>query len=64
MVGGRFVVVTMCHLHEKAEEALGAIAEPFTVDFWISRNENDICDVLSKKVLLDMGIKFKIQPIK
>jgi len=31
---------------------------------WIPRDQNDICDVLSKKVLLDMGIKFKIQPIK
>lgn len=31
---------------------------------WISRDDNDICDVLSKKVLLDMGIKFRIQPIE
>ena len=29
---------------------------------WIPREQNDICDVLSKQVLKDRGIKFKIQP--
>lgn len=29
---------------------------------WISRDENSICDVLSKGVLKDMGVKFRIQP--
>ena len=29
---------------------------------WIPRDENDECDYLSKKVLKDMGIKFRIQP--
>lgn len=29
---------------------------------WIPRNENDICDVLSKQVLKDRGIEFRIQP--
>jgi ribonuclease HI len=29
---------------------------------WIPRKENEVCDVYSKKVLLDRGIKFKIQP--
>jgi ribonuclease HI len=29
---------------------------------WIPREKNDICDVLSKKVLKDMGITFRIQP--
>ncbi|HMD77089.1 MAG TPA: ribonuclease HI family protein [Terracidiphilus sp.] len=29
---------------------------------WIPREQNDICDVLSKKVLKDMGIKFMLQP--
>jgi len=28
---------------------------------WIPREQNDICDVLSKKVLKDMGIKFMLQ---
>lgn len=29
---------------------------------WIPRNENDVCDYLSKKVLHDKGVKFRIQP--
>ena len=29
---------------------------------WIPREQNDVCDVLSKKVLKDMGVKFMIQP--
>lgn len=29
--------------------------------FWIPRQENEICDVLSKQVLKDMGVKFRIQ---
>lgn len=29
---------------------------------WIPRDENSECDRLSKGVLLDMGIKFRIQP--
>lgn len=29
---------------------------------WIPREENDICDVLSKGVLRSMGVKFRIQP--
>jgi ribonuclease HI len=29
---------------------------------WIPREENDICDVLSKQVLKDMGVVFRIQP--
>jgi hypothetical protein len=29
---------------------------------WVSRDENSICDVLSKQVLKDKGIVFKIQP--
>ena len=29
---------------------------------WIPREENDICDVLSKKVLHDMGVVFRLQP--
>jgi ribonuclease HI len=29
---------------------------------WIPREQNDICDVLSKKVLKDRGIVFRLQP--
>lgn len=29
---------------------------------WVSRDDNSICDFLSKQVLKDKGIKFKIQP--
>ena len=29
---------------------------------WVPRDENSVCDVLSKQVLKDMGIKFRIQP--
>lgn len=29
---------------------------------WIPRDQNSLCDVLSKKVLLDRGVEFKIQP--
>lgn len=32
--------------------------------FWLRREENSECDKLSKKVLLDMGVEFKIQPEK
>lgn len=30
---------------------------------WIPRERNDICDVLSKQVLIDRGVVFKIQPL-
>lgn len=30
--------------------------------FWIPREQNGECDKLSKKVLLDMGIVFRLQP--
>ena len=29
---------------------------------WIPREENNICDVLSKDVLKSLGVKFRIQP--
>lgn len=29
---------------------------------WIPREQNDECDVLSKKVLLEKGVTFRIQP--
>jgi ribonuclease HI len=29
---------------------------------WIPREQNSICDVLSKKVLKDMGVRFVLQP--
>ena len=32
-----------------------------TTLYWVRRDENGICDVLSKQVLRDMGVKFRIQ---
>lgn len=29
---------------------------------WIPRGKNDLCDRLSKQVLKDMGVRFRIQP--
>jgi ribonuclease HI len=29
---------------------------------WIPREQNTVCDVLSKRVLKDMGVEFRIQP--
>ena len=49
--------------HEKAKKLWAQLRNRSQL-IWISRDENDICDVLSKKVLLDMGVKFRIQPIK
>jgi ribonuclease HI len=31
---------------------------------WVPRDENDVCDYLSKKELHDRGVKFRIQPEK
>lgn len=31
---------------------------------WIPREQNDVCDVLSKQILHEMGVEFKIQPEK
>lgn len=47
--------------HLKAKELYSAHKERIALE-WIPRAKNDRCDVLSKKVLLDMGIKFRIQP--
>jgi ribonuclease HI len=49
--------------HEKAKKLWAQLRNRSQL-LWVPRDENDICDVLSKKVLLDMGIKFRIQPIK
>jgi ribonuclease HI len=56
--GGHYVP-----FHEKAKKLWAQLRNRSQL-MWIPRDQNDICDVLSKKVLLDMGIKFKIQPIK
>ena len=29
---------------------------------WIPRDKNNVCDELSKKILKDMGVVFRIQP--
>ena len=49
--------------YQEAKRLMGIHGKRITLD-WVPREENDICDVLSKKVLLDMGVKFKIQPEK
>lgn len=47
--------------YEKAQPLYEANEKRVTLR-WIPRDQNDICDVLSKKVLKDRGVKFKIQP--
>jgi ribonuclease HI len=47
--------------HLKAKELYEANKERITLR-WISREENSVCDYLSKKVLKEMGVVFKIQP--
>ena len=49
--------------YKEAKKLYDANRERITLQ-WIPREKNDICDVLSKKVLHDMGIVFKIQPEK
>lgn len=47
--------------HKQAVELMNIHGHRVILD-WIPREENDICDVLSKKVLKDMGVTFRIQP--
>jgi ribonuclease HI len=47
--------------YEKARPMYEANSTRITLR-WVSRNENDICDVLSKQVLKDKGVVFRIQP--
>jgi ribonuclease HI len=50
-------------IYEKARDLLAVLKTRYKIKLtWIPRDENAICDVLSKKVLLDMGIVFRIQP--
>ncbi len=51
-------------IYKKALEVLMEIrVRAKSVKFeWIPREENSICDVYSKQVLLDLGVKFRIQP--
>ena len=47
--------------HLKAKELYEA--NKSRVDLmWISRDDNSVCDWLSKKVLKDRGVTFRIQP--
>ena len=47
--------------YHKAKEIWGKLKSRAKVE-WISRDYNDVCDGLSKKVLHDRGITFRIQP--
>jgi hypothetical protein len=47
--------------HLKAKELYEANKGRITLR-WISRDDNSVCDWLSKKVLKDMGVVFRIQP--
>jgi ribonuclease HI len=47
--------------HLKVVEVFSRIRERVTLE-WITRDDNGECDRLSKKVLHDMGVKFRIQP--
>jgi ribonuclease HI len=46
----------------QAEELLRKNAHRTIALEWIPREQNDICDVLSKKELHDRGVVFRIQP--
>ncbi len=47
--------------HLKAKALYEANKSRITLG-WISRDENSVCDWLSKKVLKDKGVVFRIQP--
>ena len=49
--------------YEQARDLLAALTKRHKITLtWIPRKENEICDVLSKAVLKERGIEFKIQP--
>ena len=47
--------------YREAKSLMDAQRDRVTLE-WIPREQNDICDVLSKQVLKDMGVSFRIQP--
>lgn len=47
--------------YQEAVKVWGQIKDRASLT-WIPREQNEVCDVFSKKVLKDMGIKFKLQP--
>lgn len=47
--------------HQEAKALWSKIKDRAHLE-WIPREENDICDVLSKQVLKDRGVVFRIQP--
>jgi probable phosphoglycerate mutase len=47
--------------HQEAKALWSKIKDRARLE-WIPRDENDICDVLSKQVLKDRGVVFRIQP--
>lgn len=48
--------------YQQAKAMLDAVKGVKVTAEWIPRDENDICDVLSKKQLHDRGVVFRIQP--
>lgn len=50
--------------YRQAKELLAGAKGRVITGEWIPRDQNDICDVLSKQVLKDMGVIFRIQPEK
>jgi len=55
MHGGHYIPIA-----QKAKELLKQF--PRTQGEWIPRDENDIADELSKRELVNAGVKFRIQP--
>jgi ribonuclease HI len=47
--------------YQEAKKLYDSLRDRITMH-WIPREENDICDVLSKKELHDRGVVFRIQP--
>ena len=45
----------------EAKKIYGSLRDRIRLQ-WVPREQNDICDVLSKQVLHDKGVKFRIQP--
>lgn len=49
--------------YEKCRDLFAVVSKRHKIVLmWVPREHNDICDVLSKGVLKDRGVEFKIQP--
>lgn len=62
MNGGRYLPIYQAALplYRRLVEKFGK--KNFKME-WIPREKNDECDVLSKQILLDRGVEFRIQPV-